>query len=1580
MAQKTHNGMLSVQSLALGIAWLALAVGLFLGAAADSASAACPNEEFRGGPSAHLPGCRAYELVTPASAENLRMGVAGQPESNLFATSNLNAAGTSVVYLADGGSLPAIEEGRGAFEQYEAVRTPSGWLTTRDMTPTGWQTETLSLGGVAEDHGYHYFEVLGFSGEGGGTLEQGGNANYLGKPGRGVELVGVGSLGSERYADGRWISPDGSHIIFTTSLSCPGCTAIQLEPNAPPTETAAVYDRGPNGPTRVISLLPGDVTPAAGEDAEYQGASRDGSVIAFKIGGVLYARVDGEKTITVAGPGATFGGISSHGETIFYVQGGNIGDIFAYDVAGGTTDQITTSGDAQMVTVSSDGSHAFFLSPSQLDGGKGEAGQPNLYSWSKRGGNDFIATVSSSDLEGLPALNAWTSNVVQPGGNKNEFAGPGASTARATPEGSALVFESAAKLTAYDNAGHTAIYRWHEGDEGVMCVSCNPLQEPASSDARLQSVGTELSATDFKTVINNLSADGSRVFFESEEALVSRDSDGINDSYEWSTLRGSPALITSGQTQRYSTRVDLFGTIFEWAWDTNNLLGISPSGDDVLIGTTDKLVTDGPLAGIAIYDAREGGGFPIVTPVPCEGEACQAEGAAPQLKKPASSGFRGKGNVKKQRCRHGWAQAKKQRRCRRHHKKQRGQSRQDGADRQSASISMSTEGDGPTASDRSSVPDPSVQADSTSVQVEGPATRAGNFEGFGIESVSGEETTSEAGLHPDLTTDLEFNKYEKESAPGVEYGTGYIEDLALQLPPGFSGNPANFPRCSAAEMWQLTGGCPIDSQVGTARVRQSGNGTGLGVLNPVFNIEPGPNMVARLAFYVTVKPVFIDIVVDSTDRYRLVGRIEGADATAQVISAKTTLWGVPADSSHDAQRRTGAEALFCPGEDPCFAGGKRASQLAPAPFINNPAACEEQPLDVTVTSYQYPGEVFNGHGELPPTTDCDRVPFDPSLQVTPTSRRAGAPTGLRAVLHIPQTNAVNVPASSPVKDTVVTLPEGMTISTPAADGLQACSASQVGFEQNVESDCPEAAKLGSATFISPALPRAMHGAVYQRSPEPGHLFRIWLVSDEFGVHLKLPGEIEADPQTGQLTAVFHETPQLPVETIELELNGGARAPLKNPAECGTYTTSYALTPWSGNPAVTGKSKMTIDEGCGAGGFSPKLSAGVANAVAGSYSPLLAELTRQDGEENIGSFDLTLPPGQLAKLKGVPLCGDAAASAGNCPAGSQIGSVAVASGAGPQPLWIPQPGKAATAVYLAGPYKGAPYSVLAKVPAQAGPFDLGDVSVRSALDVNPETAQVTVKSDPLPQMLQGVPVLYRTVHVTVDRDQFALAPTNCKEMSVDATVTSAQGSVAHPADRFQVGECGALKFGPSLKLRLKGGTKRAQYPALTATLRTRKGEANIRRASVALPHSGFLAQEHINTICTRVQFSEDKCPKGSIYGTATATTPLLEQPLKGNVYLRSSNNPLPDLVVALRGQIDINLAGRIDSVNGGIRTTFNGVPDAPVTKFVLRMRGGAKGLIVNSTDICRAKHRATVQMSGQNGKGHSAHPVLRASCK
>jgi hypothetical protein len=504
---------------------------------------------------------------------------------------------------------------------------------------------------------------------------------------------------------------------------------------------------------------------------------------------------------------------------------------------------------------------------------------------------------------------------------------------------------------------------------------------------------------------------------------------------------------------------------------------------------------------------------------------------------------------------------------------------------------------------------------------------------------------------------------------------------------------------------------------------------------------------------------------------------------------------------------------------------------------------------------------------------------------------------------------------------------------------------------------------------------------------------------------KLPGKVTADPVTGQLVTRVTESPELPLEDVELHLFGGPRASLTTPPTCGTYTTTSTLTPWStpegadAHPTDSFQTTTSPDGGAcprsaGEAPNKPSFSAGTLSPQAGAYSPFVLKIVRGDGSQRIAAIDTVLPKGLSGKLAGVAYCpesGIAQAIARNkpnegalerqspsCPASSEVGNVDVAAGSGITPL------HAQGHAYLAGPYKGAPLSVVTIVPAVAGPFDLGAVAVRVALNVDPETAQIHAVSDPLPQILDGIPLDVRSIALEMGRPQFTLNPTSCDPTAVLGSAISPLGSSAALSSPFQVGGCSALPFKPKISISIKGQTKRAGHPALKAVATAKPGEANIGSVSVALPPTEFLDQSNIKTICTKVQFAAHSCPKGSIYGKARATTPLLDGTLSGPVYLRSSTHQLPDLVVALKGPasqpIEVALAGRVDTFRKGIRNTFEAVPDAPVTKFVLEMQGGKKGLIENSTDICKSANKATVKMTGQNGKVHDFEPVLKTSCK
>jgi hypothetical protein len=477
---------------------------------------------------------------------------------------------------------------------------------------------------------------------------------------------------------------------------------------------------------------------------------------------------------------------------------------------------------------------------------------------------------------------------------------------------------------------------------------------------------------------------------------------------------------------------------------------------------------------------------------------------------------------------------------------------------------------------------------------------------------------------------------------------------------------------------------------------------------------------------------------------------------------------------------------------------------------------------------------------------------------------------------------------------------------------------------------------------------------------------------------------------------FENLPQTPLEGFNFHFFGSDRGLLATPTHCGSYEVKAEFEPWDN--ALSNQSSLssfTINSGpngtpCPGAvrPFNPTMIAGTSDNTAGVYSNLLLRVNRADGDQNMVHINTVTPPGFSAKIAGIPYCPEAAIqtleSPGYsgvaelahpaCPAASQVGTMYSGTGAGQHPLNSPG------AIYLAGPYRGAPLSLMFVVPAVSGPYDLGVVAVRSKVLVNPETAQITTLSNRIPEILDGIPLRIKYLHFDFNRPGFTLNPTNCDPFEVDGQIVGNQGSVAEPTALYQVANCADLSFGPKLNLKLKGSTKRRGHPALQATVNAKPGEANIARTQVAMPKTLLLDQGHIGTVCTKVQFAAHSCPADSVYGEAMIQTPLLEKPLSGPVYLRSSNTKLPDLVADLRGQIEIALAGKIDTAKGGgLRATFAKVPDAPVTKFVLNMQGGKKGLLVNSESLCKHTQKASVQLGGQNGIGSNSEKKLHTTC-
>jgi hypothetical protein len=860
------------------------------------------------------------------------------------------------------------------------------------------------------------------------------------------------------------------------------------------------------------------------------------------------------------------------------------------------------------------------------------------------------------------------------------------------------------------------------------------------------------------------------------------------------------------------------------------------------------------------------------------------------------------------------------------------------------------------------------------------ASNAAEYENYDVEQFDAELSSNQAGAHPDFSLRIRLaqNPSSPEGADGQHEPYALTKDIGISVPPGLLGNLNAVDTCTAVDFanakLESSSGCPLSAQIGLAEVHVV-----LGTFfEPIFKLEPIGDEVARIGFYVGPFATSTGLTIRSNGDFGVDALAEGITSAESVQEVVTTLWGVPAATIHDNERLTAKEGATGKKTSPTRSSGGELR-----PFMTNPTVCG-QPLSVTVKadSYQEPEVWHEKTDSLGAIEDCGNLKFSPLLTLTPTEAAAASVSGADATLTIPQNEAINGFATSHLRNTVVRLPEGVAISPTAAEGLEACSAEQVGLGTLEPQHCPEAAKIATVELDSPSLERKVQGAVYQRTPEPGHLTRAWLTSDELGVHVKIPGEFLLDPETGQITSLFLETPQVPIREFKLHFKGGAHGVLATPRACGTYSTEYQLSPWSGGQDATGTTPMIFDENCGVGGFAPKLSAGSTNPMAGRFSTFVTDLIAASGEENLAGVSVTLPPGVLAKLAGVALCPDAVAGAGDCPAGSQVGTTAVAVGPGPAPLWVPQPGKEPTAIYLAGPYRGGPYSLVVKTPAQAGPFDLGDVVVRVALHVNPETALVTAVAESLPQILEGVPVTYRDVHVELNRPDFTLNPTSCDPMQLTGTATAASGQQAALVDGFQVGSCRNLAFKPKLQISLKGKTRRTGHPALRATLTMPSGGANISRTRVTLPPGQQIDNAHINNPCTRVQFNQNACPPSSVLGTARAFTPLLDQPLEGPVYFRSNggDRALPDVVADLHGSIHIILVGFVDAKNARLRTTFANVPDAPVSKFSLNLYGGKRGLLVNNRNLCKSKNEATVLMDAQNGKLADSTITVPNSCK
>jgi hypothetical protein len=912
------------------------------------------------------------------------------------------------------------------------------------------------------------------------------------------------------------------------------------------------------------------------------------------------------------------------------------------------------------------------------------------------------------------------------------------------------------------------------------------------------------------------------------------------------------------------------------------------------------------------------------------------------------------------------------------------------------------------------------------------AQAAFGFEDFqlGFEGKDG-SAALQAGSHPfGVTNQLRFN-VTNDPFLGQIPDQG-ARDLTIQLPNGLVGQPKAIPQCSGPDFINFDQGtklprCSNSSAVGVTLVKvYSHRGKPPTFLSsPVYNLVPPPGVVQKLGFIAMGVPVAIYFTVNPEPPYNVVAKLHDISQALAFYGARLTVWGNPADPAHDSERGKCISAA-APTEEERIqtTGGICPANVAEVPFLTLPRACNGAlPTAYSATSWQ--GSADSGVSTTTPLSGCGRLGFNPTISAKPTTLAASSPTGLDFSLDVHDEGLTSSSglANSDIKKTEVTLPEGMSVNPSLAEGLSVCTPADLARETLDSAPgegCPKESKIGSVQVQTPLLDESIDGALYQAAPydNPSHsLIALYIVikNPTLGIKVVQPLKVISDPVTGRLTTVAEDMPQLPFSHFKLHFREGARSPLASPPACGTYDAEATLYPWAGGGPVHTTSAFQIIAGpeskpCPAGGlppFKPGLVAGSINNAAGRFSPFNVRLFRDDSEQEITHFSIKLPPGITAKLAGIPYCSDAQIAAAkartgpdggqeelnapSCPAASEIGRTLAGSGVGSALAYAP--GK----VYLAGPYHGSNLSIVAITAGVVGPFDIGTVVVRDALRIDPETAEAFIDatgSDPIPHIVKGIPIHLRDIRVYTDRPEFVLNPTDCTRTSTASTLLGSGLDFGSEADDrpvtvstpFQAADCAALPFKPRLALKLSGGTRRGAHPAFKATLKMNGiGEAAIARGEVTLPKSEFIENAHFNTICTRVQFKAGagngaQCPAGSIYGKARALTPILGEALSGPVFLRSSEHQLPDLVVALHNsQVDFDLVGHVDSVKGRLRTTFEAAPDAPVSSFVVEMRGGAKGLFVNSTNLCEGVHRAEADFDGQNGKSYDTKPALKVKC-
>jgi hypothetical protein len=905
--------------------------------------------------------------------------------------------------------------------------------------------------------------------------------------------------------------------------------------------------------------------------------------------------------------------------------------------------------------------------------------------------------------------------------------------------------------------------------------------------------------------------------------------------------------------------------------------------------------------------------------------------------------------------------------------------------------------------------------------------------GFGVEQFEqvpeevGGLVDAQAGSHPyQLTSTLALNQTSDPIGPPA-----LAQNLRFQLPAGFIGNATVLPQCSEEDFRKITSElnhCPDDTAVGVATVTFDEPKIGLKTLPlPLFNLVPARGEPARFGFTAIKTPVTLDTSVRTGSDYGVTVNVSNISQVVNFMATTATFWGVPSDPSHDRARGFAclAHGLFnVVGGEECVEG----SQAATVPFLTMPTSCSA-PFATSVEGNSWPVKVGPGvedlqtfelprteyslrdaFGRLVGITGCNELAFDPSIEVAPDVQDASTPTGLKVDVRVPQEVNENPGglASSSVRDIKVTFPEGVMVNPAGADGLEACGEGEIGFTGIQEGTdqftptlpspfCPSASKVGTVKIKVPVIAHPLEGALYlaaQNANPFGSLIAAYLVAEDpiSGVLVKLAGEVSLNGETGQITSTFENSPQAPLEEAEIHLFGGARAPFATPASCNNYTTNATFTPWSGTPPVESSSTFQVNSGPNGSPcpgsplpFSPTLTSGTTNINAGSFSPLTTTVSREDGNQNIQTVTLHYPPGLSGILTGIPLCPEEQANTGTCPAESRIGKTIVSVGLGNEPYSV-----TGGEVFLTQSYKGAPFGLSIVNPAVAGPFNLGKVIVRAKLEIDPHTTALTVTTDQIPHILDGIPLQIKHVNVLIERPGFTLNPTNCSPMTITGQITSVQNATAPVSVPFQAANCANLKFAPKFQVSTSAHTSKQDGASLKVKLTYPPSPpgtyANIAKVKVDLPK---LLPSRLTTLqkaCLAIVFETNpaNCPPASIIGHAKATTPILPVALTGPVYFVShGNESFPSLTIVLQGYgITADLIASTFIHNGITSSTFKTIPDQPVNTFELELPQGPYSALAANANLCQNKTKLNMPtaFTAQNGTEiHQTTKITVTNC-